>query len=687
MRREHITYADNLPVKIQLVRIKEYPIHWHEAIEILMVLKGSVNVSIESDTYKLIENEIEIVNLDEAHRIYSEEENLVLVMHIDINFFQKYYDDIKNIYFYTDCSFEGEPQVGEKYDLLKKYLSIITCEVVQKSEDYDLYIKETLVELLYLLINDFHYLIYENEELKDNVEQLQRYHRIAKYIYNNYNNKISLQDIAEKEFLSTHYLSNEIKYAMGINFKDFVNLTRVEESVKLLLDTDMNISEISEEVGFSHTRYYNKHFKRHYKMTPLQYRKKFKIDEDKIQEFKEIQAHDLKEVLDFLVGYLEDYDRYDYEDKVYKINIDASKQQGDFSHDYEDSIRLPRAKNILEREVYESLKTLQREIGFEYGQIVDIFSYDMGISHEGIINLKKIKKVMDILLSLDLRPDIVFGQNSLSLYRYREIVVQFLDYFKKEYGSYEISKWRYTIDAKASKEVKDLLYNILKMEYDFFVKEEDLGIDDTNFAYDMAYMVPYIIHQTINGKTWFKMKAIDDLEKLKASSNVVFFGDSGLLNWEGLKKPSYHAYFFLSKLGDTIVDKGDGYIITSKGEDLQVLLYNYGDDIDLMEDIAKMDKLRRSGKVTEKNISLNITNMWYKYTLTKYEIHERINSVFNHWKYMGSPSILADDEIELLKLSSMPRISLGYRKKMPIQHLNIKIKGYGAVLILFKALG
>lgn len=60
----------------------------------------------------------------------------------------------------------------------------------------------------------------------------------------------------------------------GYSFTDLINLTRVEESIKLLLDSDMSISEISEEIGFSHVRYYNKNFKVYYGCTPLQYRKK-----------------------------------------------------------------------------------------------------------------------------------------------------------------------------------------------------------------------------------------------------------------------------------------------------------------------------------------------------------------------------------------------------------------------------
>src|SRR5690606_23902424 len=126
------------------------------------------------------------------------------------------------------------------------------------------------------LLNEFHYLFYEGENLEEDEVQLERYHRIVKYLSNNYMYKVSLQDIAEKEFLSAQYLSYKIKDTFGLGFNEYLNQIRVEESTKLLLDTDRSITDISEEVGFSHVRYYNKHFKIHYKMTPIQYRKKYK---------------------------------------------------------------------------------------------------------------------------------------------------------------------------------------------------------------------------------------------------------------------------------------------------------------------------------------------------------------------------------------------------------------------------
>lgn len=72
MRREYINYPKDVPVLISCANIIEYPIHWHNSIEILYVLKGKFYVTIDSDKYELVEKDIEIINIDETHSIYSE---------------------------------------------------------------------------------------------------------------------------------------------------------------------------------------------------------------------------------------------------------------------------------------------------------------------------------------------------------------------------------------------------------------------------------------------------------------------------------------------------------------------------------------------------------------------------------------------------------------------------------------
>lgn len=679
MRNEYIAY-DNLPIKIELVNIKEYPIHWHDAIEVLMVLKGEVNVTIESGIYTVREREIEIINVEEAHRIFSEEDNRVLMFHLDPGFFKRYYDDIKNMFFYTDTS-EEVTQNDEKYEVLRKYLSILLCEFVQKSDDYDEYIEETMIELLYHLINNFHYLMYEKEELRQNEEQLERYHRIIKYIYNNYDSKISLQDIAKKEFLSSHYLSHEIKNTMGLSFKEFVNLTRVEESIKLLLDTDMTITEISQEVGFSHSRYYNKHFKIHYNMTPIQFRKKYKIDNEKLEEIRDIKYYDLKEALEELSSYLEDYDRFSYEDRIIKISIDGSKKSSEFRKEFKEDIILPKAYEIKNEKYRKLLSYIQREIGFEYGKIGGWFCEEMGFfPGNSFINLSNAMEIIEFLLSIELRPHIILEED-IEIGKHVEFLVKFIEFFIDKCGSYEVGKWRYSISSKISKE-KSL--ELLKVLQEYNLQAIDYNIkDEINPIYDTSYMLPYIVHKVINNKSICGINIMDHISLGKNAKNEVLWGGKSLLTWQGIKKPSYYAYYYLSKLGDTLVEKGDGYIATSKGDKFQVLLYTYDETMEEIIDFNNLNKLRGKRNVAQKNISLNITNLPGDYRLTIYEINEKLNTVYSQWLAMGSPERLDDEEIKTISIACEPRIKFICSRKNTVHHLGTKIKGYGAVLIEF----
>ena len=46
MRKEYITYQDNMPISVSFLSIENYPIHWHNSIEIIYVLEGSLNIDI-----------------------------------------------------------------------------------------------------------------------------------------------------------------------------------------------------------------------------------------------------------------------------------------------------------------------------------------------------------------------------------------------------------------------------------------------------------------------------------------------------------------------------------------------------------------------------------------------------------------------------------------------------------------
>ena len=429
MRREYVTYPEDSPIKISYANIKEYPIHWHNSIEILYVLRGSININIDTDSFELLEKELEIINVDEAHRIYSEKDNKVLIFHIDPYFFEKYYKDINNIFFYTNSTDDGA-QEGEEYDLLRTFLAKLLCECVQKIDDFDKEIESILVDLLYHLINNFHYLTYEKEELKEKTEQLARYHRISKYIFNNYDSNITLQEIAKKEFLSPHYLSHEIKYATGYSFTDLVNLTRVEESVKLLLDSDLSISDISDEVGFSHVRYLNKNFKNYYGCTPLQFRKKNKLTDKELENIKSIEILKLEDALEYLSYELEDYERFNYENKLWKIHIDMDSTLSVFEKDYSNIINLDVAFDLLLEDNKDILEEIQDELHFKYARLENMFNSDMGVFPKAdFYNWNKAKSVIEFLDYIDLKPIILIDNPNFTFEKYTQVLNSFFEYF------------------------------------------------------------------------------------------------------------------------------------------------------------------------------------------------------------------------------------------------------------------
>lgn len=685
MRREYIAHTSEKPVIISLASITKYPIHWHNSIEILYVLKGKLNVTIDSDEYELIEKDIEIINLDEAHMISSDDkDNRVLIFHVDPFFFEKYYSDIKNLFFFTNTTDE-KAQESEQYDELRAFLSKIVCEEVQKQDSYDEEIESILIDLLYHLINNFHYLMYEKENLKENEDQFERYHRITKYIFNNYDNNITLQDIAKKEFLSTHYLSHEIKDATGYSFTDLVNLTRVEEASKLLLDTDKTISEISEDVGFSHTRYFNKHFKIHYKYTPLQYRKKFKIDVETFNAQKSVEFHELKESIEYIIYYLEDYDRFNYEDKITEININMGNDLGKFEKIFKEILNVGDAFELLLEDNKDMLELLQEEIGFEYARLLNVFSQDMCVfSGSKFYNWNRNKDVFEFLDTINIKPLIVLADKGFIFEDFLEAIKSFLDYFG-ELDNLDLSSFKFQFSSTMEADVINKVTEILD-EYELeIVKEHFYAEDNIDFIYDTAYMLPYIINDIVN-KTSMQdfLRAFDVLDKQVNLTNEVFFGYPGLINDKGIKKPSYYAYYLLNKLGDTLVAKDNGYVVTKSDKEYQILLYSYHDDINKLIPFKSFSKLRGIKNAAVKKLSLNIVNIPSSIKITNYEISEKTGSSYNYWIDMGKPKRLSKEEKQILHKASFPNIYFKNFKKSAVFNIQTRLKGYGALLILIK---
>ena len=96
---------------------------------------------------------------------------------------------------------------------------------------------------------------------------------VIKYIKENLTSDLSLNAVASYASLSPIHFHNCFKVATGKTLQEYVEEQRIKKSAGLLVSTDLTLTEISYECGFSSQSYFSYAFKRKKKMTPREYEK------------------------------------------------------------------------------------------------------------------------------------------------------------------------------------------------------------------------------------------------------------------------------------------------------------------------------------------------------------------------------------------------------------------------------
>lgn len=96
---------------------------------------------------------------------------------------------------------------------------------------------------------------------------------VLTYIHQHKGENLPLSQAAELCHLSPSYFSRLFAREMGENYSAFLSHLKINWSKKLLVETDMSVSQISDELGFNEPGYFIKTFKRFEGTTPSLYRK------------------------------------------------------------------------------------------------------------------------------------------------------------------------------------------------------------------------------------------------------------------------------------------------------------------------------------------------------------------------------------------------------------------------------
>ncbi len=93
------------------------------------------------------------------------------------------------------------------------------------------------------------------------------------YIYDNYNKAISLENVSHAVGFNPAYFSSLFKKETGKSFTEYLLEVRVQNAKQYLTQTNMEIADISTEIGYSDVKYFSKIFKKLTGVNPSEYRK------------------------------------------------------------------------------------------------------------------------------------------------------------------------------------------------------------------------------------------------------------------------------------------------------------------------------------------------------------------------------------------------------------------------------
>ncbi|GAB3418606.1 cellulase family glycosylhydrolase [Niabella aquatica] len=174
--------------------------------------------------------------------------------------------------------------------------------------------------------------------------------------------------------------------------------------------------------------------------------------------------------------------------------------------------------------------------------------------------------------------------------------------------------------------------------------------------HDTYQNAAYILHVLKNASLYSNSLSywtFTDIFEEAGPGPTPFHGGFGLMNLQGIKKPSYYAYKFLASLGNTVLENtdADSYACTNK-DGVQLLIWNYTHPhkgYTYNQDY--FNKIQPSHP--KEKIAVRIKNITPgKYTLQVIKVGYKYNDPYTAYLEMGKPHILTINDVRALEKES-----------------------------------
>ena len=233
--------------------------HIHRAVELLYIKNGNYNVILDGAEYFISEGDLILFCSDCMHHVTAGEceKNDYYVIKIPPSFFLEASGEDEGSRYvmqfmvsHRDAKFLWRKSELESSPILEILNSLI-YEYETKGYAYKFAIRLKIMELLLAVMRERNV----DPDLLQSGASHMIYDAIT-YVRSNFAQDINEKELAEEMGLSYSYFSRSFKRVMGMSFKKYLNMIRVNRAEQMLITGDHSVSEVAIECGYNSISYF-----------------------------------------------------------------------------------------------------------------------------------------------------------------------------------------------------------------------------------------------------------------------------------------------------------------------------------------------------------------------------------------------------------------------------------------------
>ena len=243
------------------------PLHWHNFIEIELVLSGSGEQILNGQQMELNHGCLSVLRLTDFHQVNPKENLHLLNLMVDDSFLSE--EMLGKLTAGNTLFFRLN---SEQTDTLEKLFRL--CMAENKTSNPDLRYLKHLIICIFLKVLKL------SAQSKSKPTANERPIQAALlYLHMHFRENPKLSEVAKIAHYNTSHFSHTFHKELGTTYCDYLNMLKISYAKELLISTSLKVSDICYECGFTSHSNFLRLFKEKIGLSPMQYRKRAIVKE------------------------------------------------------------------------------------------------------------------------------------------------------------------------------------------------------------------------------------------------------------------------------------------------------------------------------------------------------------------------------------------------------------------------